>query len=195
MADQTQRRDYLDEHLPYMLATVRYNFNKLGQPQYFRDWNAYFESFAVNARNLIQFLDNADTGNFKASDFIAGFRIRKGDIQGPLVKLRDQVFHLGKSRPRNAGQKFDLSYAKIIFTWIEAGMEEFLEALPEEYKKHWNATKADPGADRPGLLTTGPTGPSAPRSASSSITATTSTSSSINLRFVGLSEKKIHPTE
>jgi len=110
MADQVQKFDYLDEHLPYMLGTLRYNLGKLDHPQHFRDWNAYIESFAVNARNLVQFLDNADTGNFKASDFIEGFRIRKGDIQGPLAKLRDQVFHLGKTRPRDADGKFDLTY-------------------------------------------------------------------------------------
>lgn len=187
MSDQVQKFNYLDEHLPYMLATLRYNFKKINQQLHFRDWNAYFESFAVNARNLTQFLDNADAGNFKARDFISGFRVRKGDIQGPLAKLRDQVFHLGKSRPREAEQKFDLTCAMVLNDWIEAGMQEFVDALSVADRKEWNEQKADPNFD--GLLSfaSGPTGPSkAPLASSSGVQTTTSTSSSVHFRITGL---------
>jgi len=169
--------DYLDEHLPYMLGSVRYDFNKLTQVLFFRDWNASFQSFSVNARNLVEFLTNADKGNFKAGDFVEGFRLRKGNIQGPMRELDQQVFHLGKSRPRDSHGKFDTSAAKQIFDWIEVGMNEFLEKLSPDDRNVWNAKKADPKYDDRGFLSTGPTGPASPPSASSSIGMSTHTSS------------------
>jgi hypothetical protein len=166
---QEQKSDYLDEHLPYMLSQLIYDFKKLSQGIHFRDWNTSFQSFAVNARNLVAFLTNGDTGNFRAGDFIKDFKIRKGDIQGPMTKLDQQVFHLGKSRPREEAGKFDVSAAREVFDWIDKGMKEFVVALSPEDKKLWNARKADPEYDASSYLTLGPTGPGAPQSASSSI--------------------------
>jgi hypothetical protein len=185
VAIDQQKFDYLDEHLPYMLGSVRYDFNKLSQQLFFRDWNASFQSFSVNARNLVEFLNNGDKRNFKASDFVEGFRFRKGDIQGPLRKLDEQVFHLGKARPRDSDGKFDFSAAKAVLDWIEEGMQSFLEDLSPENKKAWNSEKADPRFDPVLAPSTGPTGPASPLpaspfSASSSILVSTTHTSSVS---------------
>ena len=179
MDDRQQKFDYLDEHLPYMLGQMRYDYNKLKQPLHFRDWNASFQSFAVNARNLVQFLTNGDTRNFKANDFIPEFRNRKGDIQGPMKKLDDQVFHLGKARPREEDKKFGFAAANDVFDWIEEGMNDFLGRLSLEDKKVWNAKKAEPRFEEASAPTLGPTGPAAPPSASSSITISNATTGSV----------------
>jgi hypothetical protein len=58
------------------------------QQQHYLSWNAHFESFAVHARNLVNFLTNRDTGNFKAAAFVAGgYKATKGDLQGPMKNL------------------------------------------------------------------------------------------------------------
>jgi hypothetical protein len=175
MATKKEKFDYLDEHLPYMLGSTRYDFEKLTQPLFFRDWNASFQSFSVNARNLVEFLTNGDKGNFKASDFTEGFRCRKGDIQGPMRKLDEQVFHLGKSRPRDGTGKFNLAAAKEVLDWIEQGMTEFIQKLATKDREAWNAKKADPQFDEV-VPSKGWTGPGSPQSASSSIVSTTHTS-------------------
>lgn len=186
-ANEDQKREYLDEHLPYMLASIRYNFQKMKQPQYFRDWNAYFESFAVNARNLAQFLDNSDTGNSRACDIVKDFKFRKEDIQGPLAKLSHQVFHLGKSRPRAAADKFDLSHAEQVLRRIESGIERFVGSLSDTDKKLWNADKADPAKDIPETCALGPTAPS---SSASLLVMSNSTTSTSGFQIVSFNEDK-----
>jgi hypothetical protein len=180
MTDKTQKFDYLDEHLPYMLKMMRHNFKKINENLFYLDWNAFLESFAVNARNLVQFLDNRDTGNFMARSFVSDFRIRKGDIQGAMKKLDEQVFHLAKNRSRGAEGKFNTAYAKKVFDWIESGMSEFIEALSPDEKNMWNAQKADPESDKTSI-SRGYTGAGGPPSASAAISTTSSTTSSMKV--------------
>ena len=115
-----QRRDYLNEHLPYEMKMLRYTYGQMQHRQHYLSWNAHYESFAVHARNLVNLLTNGDTGNFKASDFVPGYRARIGDAQGSMGKLRTQVFHLGKKRPRTVIDKFNTEPgAKEVVEWIE----------------------------------------------------------------------------
>src|SRR5690348_6320725 len=107
MADGQQKRDYLDEHIPYMLKMLRYTDGQMLQEQHYLSWNAHFESFAVHARNLVNFLANKDTGNFKAHEFVPDFKARTSDIGGLMSKLDQQVFHLAKARPRDVVGKFN----------------------------------------------------------------------------------------
>src|SRR3981081_1240019 len=100
MNEDQQKRNYLDEHLPYMLKMLRYTYGQMLQKQHYLSWNAHFESFAVHARNLVNFLTNNDTGNFKAKDLVPAYRARISDNQGAMVLLREPVFHLAKRRPR-----------------------------------------------------------------------------------------------
>lgn len=183
MDNQQQKFDYLNEHLPYMQAQARYDYSKLKQPLPFRDWNASFQSFAVNARNLVGFLTNGDKHNFKASDFIPEFRNRKRDIQGPMTKLDAQVFHLAKARPKVNDKKFGLEAASEVFAWIEQGMNEFVTGLSPDDKKAWNCKKADPTFDDDAGPSTGPTGPASPQSASSSIFSSTTHTTSVTPEF------------
>jgi hypothetical protein len=46
MTKEPQQRDYLDEHLPYMLKMLRYTSRHMLQEQHYLSWNAHFESFA-----------------------------------------------------------------------------------------------------------------------------------------------------
>jgi hypothetical protein len=155
-----QQRDYLEEHLPYMLKMLRYTYGQMLQKQHYLSWNAHFESFAVHARNLVNFLTNNDTGNCKASEFVQGYRARIGDDQGAMTKLREQVFHLGKKRPRHVVDKFNTEHAKKVYNWIEKNFADFLSELGD-LRPHFDDRKADPAKDEAAYITTGPTGPGA----------------------------------
>jgi hypothetical protein len=145
MTTEQQKHEYLDEHLPYMLKMVRYTYGEMLQPQSYLSFNAHFESFAVNARNLANFLTNADTGNFKSCEFAEGFKARKDNVAGLTQKLEQQVFHVAKNRPRyKADGKFDTGDAKPVLDWIEKNFREFLDALPQHLRKIFNEQKAEP---------------------------------------------------
>jgi hypothetical protein len=143
MATKQQKHDYLEEHLPYMLKMVRYTRRRMREHQSYLSFNAHFESFAVNARNLVKFLTNTDDGNFKARGFVENFKSPKGDITGLMTKLGQQVFHLSKNRPRSEG-KFDTGDAKPVLDWIEENFNEFLRALPSDMRRIFDDKKAVP---------------------------------------------------
>lgn len=143
---EQNKREYLDEHLPYMLKMVRYTYQQMEQPQHYLLWNAHFESFAVRARNLVKFLTNTDDQNFKAKDFATGYKANNMEIRGRMSKLRDQVFHLGKNRPCNVIDKFDVDDAKAVLGWIEKNFAEFLTAMGDQ-SSLFNKEKADPAND------------------------------------------------
>jgi hypothetical protein len=179
MATKQQLFEYLDEHLPYTLKQLRHSQRKINQEQHYLDWNSFFQSFAVNARNLVDFLVDKDARNMRARDFIPNYIVRKGDLAGRMNTLDQQVFHLAKVRPREPIGKIDTGAAGVVFEWIEEEMMDFLAALPSELRQQWNADKADPDKYPPGPPTTGPTGPGLAPSASSSVTASTTTLSTI----------------
>jgi hypothetical protein len=174
MATKEQIHDYLDEHLPYMLKMLRYTHAQLHQPQHYLMWNAHFESFAVHARNLVNFLANKDDGNFKAKEFSDGFKAKTGNTIGNLIRLLDQqVFHLGKQRPREKVGKFKSDNAEPVKEWIETSFAEFLECLSEDLRKQFNEEKSRPEADAALVLSV------APGIAPSACTASFFTSSSL----------------
>jgi hypothetical protein len=138
-----QTHEYLDEHLPYILKMVRYNIAQICRPwQFYLSYNAHFESFAVNARNLTNFLTNGDRGNMKAHHIAKDFRVRPGNIATLMKKLDQQVFHLSMNRTRAIG-KFDTENAEAVAKWIEENFELFLAALAPLRNK-FNDKKAVP---------------------------------------------------
>jgi hypothetical protein len=96
--EEAQKRQWLGEHLPYELMMVRYSIEQLRDPvTFWLDWNAYHASFAVSACNLAAFLTNKEGGNnFRAHDFVTGFRSRKEDWQRPLKGLSLRYFISGR---------------------------------------------------------------------------------------------------
>jgi hypothetical protein len=150
--EDRQKRDYLDEHLPYMMKMLRYTHGQMLQKQHYLSWNAHFESFAVHARNLVRFLTNSDAGNFKAYQFVPDYRARIGDIQGAMAKLDHQVFHLGKNRPRTFVGKFNTEHAQKVRDWIEENFDDFVNKLGK-LKPLFDDRKADPAKDKPLYIT------------------------------------------
>jgi hypothetical protein len=118
----------------------------------------------VHARNLVNFLANKDDGNFKAHEFVQGFKARTGEIDGHMQKLNQQVFHLAKGRPRDAVGKFNSGHAKPVHEWVEANFADFLKKLSPEQRAFLNDRKADPALDEASYISIslGPTDPGSP---------------------------------
>ncbi|MBI5319799.1 hypothetical protein [Bradyrhizobium sp.] len=145
--EEKQKKDWLDEHLPYELKMARYSIAQMrGTSVFYLDWNAYHSSFAVSACNLAAFLTNGEKkgNNLQACDFVQNFKSRKDNLAGIFSKLEPQVFHLGKARPTDEG-KFNLHEAEKILHWIEEEMAKFISQLGT-WRKHWNEARSKPEA-------------------------------------------------
>lgn len=136
---------YLDDHLPYERMMLEYTLGKISVEQTQCDWNAYYESFVVHARNLYQFLTNDDKGNAKACDFVRDYRASKTDSTKPTFSgLLEQVFHMSPKRPSENQHKVHLADAREFHRWIDQHFCEFLDQLPPDLKPHWNQERSIP---------------------------------------------------
>jgi hypothetical protein len=140
MTTESEREAYLKEHLTCELLMLRYTFARLSQPQYQLEWNAYYESFALHARTLFEFLTcEKDARNFKASDFCEFKAKKDDDTNGSFFRLHAGVFHLGKDRTDN---KAGIEIAQIIMQWVEQNFQVFLTKLSPQYRSCWSEDKA-----------------------------------------------------
>ena len=181
---------YLDDHLPYERMMLEYTFQKIcaGGPQC--DWNAYYEAFAVHARNLYQFLSNGD-GNAKAHEFVPGFKARKTDATIPIfARISAQVLHMSPSRPTEAAKKVQIEDAKAIHNWIDQHFRSFVAALPPDLRPHWNEPRSKVPANAGSfVISTGPTGPVGPsHTATVEASPTCTAFSSSHVIIIGSSE-------
>jgi hypothetical protein len=121
MSSQQDRLAYLPEHFFYELLMLRYTAMRVQEVQSQLLWNALYESFAVHARNLYDFLRNEDDQrNFKASDYIKEFDCGKLTIKGKIDRMQQQVLHLGKQRVMPESQRrVNADDVKDIQKWIE----------------------------------------------------------------------------
>src|SRR5271169_3273197 len=107
MATQDQKIEHLTEHLPYELLMLRHTRERMSSPRYPLDWNAHYESFAVHARNLFDFLMNdATQANFKASHFSTFKASKNAEVQRLIRQdFHSQILHLGKNRESDEDRK------------------------------------------------------------------------------------------
>jgi hypothetical protein len=144
MGTKTDNAAWLHEHLSYELQMLQFTFEKIATMSSSPEWNAFFESFAVHARNLYHFLTNeSGQGNFNASDFIPGFACKKTSKTKQLYpKQLSQIFHLGKARPNNAPQKITLEDCAQLNTWLDAQFTLFVDRLEPPYSLTWALSPA-----------------------------------------------------
>ena len=85
------------------------------------EYSAFYECFAVHARNLYYFVTNKDkdSQNFSAEDFIRGFRVPSTGMDQTIRRINNQVFHLGKGRPIAPKEKVPFGRVREIGQWIE----------------------------------------------------------------------------
>jgi hypothetical protein len=136
---------FLNEHVSYELLMLRYTRQQLRLELHPLDWNAKFESYFTHARILCNFfLGTDDNRNIAAHDYIAAFLPDgRRQMEGLLLKLGPQIFHLGKIRT-DAERKLSVKDVDRMSEWLEKNTILFIAALPEPYKKSWNSDHADP---------------------------------------------------
>jgi hypothetical protein len=143
MASTAQKSEFLQEHLRYEVMMLRHTYGRLLTTTNQLDWNAFFVAFSTHARSLFDFLtDSTDSRSFKASDFVDDFSLPDPTrIRQKVRRLDPQVLHTGKSRKKEADQKFNLHDATAVFNWIEKGFSKFQEKLPADFAKDWMPPK------------------------------------------------------
>lgn len=146
MASVTEKNEYIKDHLRYEFLMLCHTLLRMENTKHELDWNAFYESFAVHARILYDFLTNEkDSRNFKASDYVEEFEADKRDAAISIFKdLNAQVFHLGKRRPYVNSDKVCLPQAQKVYAWIKANFENFIDQLSEPYRSNWHWDNADP---------------------------------------------------
>lgn len=181
MRSDAENMDYLRENLRYELLMLRHTLAKIttltgitAQDQ--MDWNAYFELFAIHARNLHTFLKNKETQNASALHFTPQFKATKSnDAINMFNKLNPQLLHLGWKRPTDPSQKANVDGAKLLTRWIETEFARFIGGLGGPYCSAWNPDDADPSKIKLGSPTVvlGATGPAAPTTTNAPTSAVT----------------------
>jgi hypothetical protein len=124
---------------------LRHTHRQLSRERSQLNWNAFLESFAIHARNLMDFLTNGgDSRSRKASDFESAYRPpARQEFVGTMNKLNLQILHLGKRRPSDSDENLDVDAADKLYQWVEKAMPRFLASLRPEYRAHWNEELAD----------------------------------------------------
>jgi hypothetical protein len=129
MSSEQDKEYWLREHLQYEIRMLEYTLAKIGQLPEGDDWNAYYESFAVHARNLYVFLTNDEAGNRKAKEYVDYQAQKTCRTISVFQKMRAQVLHPGKNRSTGTEEKANLGDAQAIAKWIGESFSEFAEKL------------------------------------------------------------------
>jgi hypothetical protein len=139
--------DHLGDHLAYEVLMLCYTREQVNKDLYPLDWNALYESFAVHARSLMDFLSNAnDHRNFNACTFSGTFSFKDDSELHRVVtqQMNIQVFHFGKDRTGDSGKKIDLEKVNKIHAWLMDNFGRFVAQLNEDLKQHWYPERCDP---------------------------------------------------
>lgn len=126
------KRAYLEEHLVYERTMLAYTFERLHDAPPGPSWNMVYESFGIHARNLYQFLRNAEgaRSDFRAHDYVqnlptpAAFGNFNTDINA-------FVFHLSTGRVKRP--KLKLQELQKLGGWLDKHWKAWVDALPEDY--------------------------------------------------------------
>lgn len=144
MKNRVDELEFLKEHVGYeleMLSRTRAFAASESDPW---KWNAYFESYLLHARNLIDFLTKpSDDKNCVARDFSSSYVPEKMDGKAARIygRLHDQVLHMGKARTIDPSKKVNWSDAGELVRVIEGRMSAFFEAVDaDDAKEQGKAT-------------------------------------------------------
>src|SRR5262249_42391369 len=87
------------------------------------DVNAYMESFAVHALNLIELLcDESWTDDHGASNYVPDFEPPdQAAVKQALSRLEKQIPRVGTPRTTEPRDSFDVNDARELYAWLSAG--------------------------------------------------------------------------
>ena len=144
VVDEALKQTILVHHFPFEVSMLRDTFERLQHgPLEQQLANALIESFALHARNLIDFFCDTPSERkaIAARHFTTGYtpfegrRIKSSD---EYAKINDQVAHLGYGRTTDAKRKFNLADRRTVAGWIETEIPVFLRHLLPNYQEAWD---------------------------------------------------------
>ena len=145
MLNPNEKKEMLEDHLPYELMMLKFTFAKMSEAREQLDYNAYYEAFVVHARNLYWFLTNDDKSNAHACEFVLGFKASKTNATiSTFQDLHRQVLHIGKGRKTNREQKVQYDEAKDVFDWIILNSDVFIGRLDSTDLANFRSDRAEP---------------------------------------------------
>ena len=121
---------FLRDHLAYEREMLGHAFSQLHALPAGLAWNANYESFAVHARNLYDFLRNdGKQKNFKAFQFVPDWAPPK--FLDQFNGLDPFVFHMGMER--GEATKLDLATLGVLGTWLDQHWKAWVNRLPQPF--------------------------------------------------------------
>ena len=145
MSNRTELTAWMREHLFYEWQMLNHSLSRAiasQNPSQQLDFNAFFESYGVHARNLYDFLSNdkgAGSNNAVACDYVKDFKFEKTDVTKSITPRLDwQLAHAGKRRIKDPSKKITLSECCELFDWINKAMDQFAAQLDDELKSVWS---------------------------------------------------------
>jgi hypothetical protein len=149
MATEAEKIAFLEEHVGYELAMLNYTFMHLATlqpatPEEQLHFNAFLESLAVHAHNLVRFLSERphrdDTDDRNAVDYVTDFEAPDQiGLQQPLFRLQKNILNVTALRTSDPHDKFSADDARELYTWIMPAMLKFEEKLSARYRGGLNA--------------------------------------------------------
>jgi len=146
MASEAEKIAFLEERIGYELAMLNYTFMRLvtARPSTAEeqlDRNAFLESFAIHARNLVNFLSpESQAEEPRAADYVATFETPdRSRVQRPLLRLERQILTIIASQTTEPKEKFNIESARELYTWIVPAILRFEERLAPKYRASLNA--------------------------------------------------------
>ncbi len=153
---------FLRDHLAYERQMLGYAYAQMHAMGAGLAWNVHYESFAVHARNLYDFLRNdTRSGNYNAYHFVPDWKPPTYDLL--FNGLDPFVFHLGMKR--SGLVKLNLAGLGLLGTWLDGHWADWVNRLPEPF-----AGAISPAPACPVIV---PTGGATPATACSAVFAAT----------------------
>lgn len=146
MATAEELSEWLREHYGYELLMLRYTHRSLPQANHQLEWNTYFESCAMHARNLRDFYCGKGKNNTrKASDYCGSNVAQANEQSGAFIKINEQMDHPSTNRATDAeGGKLTARRMIEIVAWLEATHAVFIEKCDPKKKQGWDEKVAIP---------------------------------------------------
>jgi hypothetical protein len=128
----TAAKNKVLERVGYELAMLSYAFMRVvtaqsSTPEEQLDNNAFVESFAVHARNLVWFLSTkSKKGDHKAIDYITNFEAPDQSVlERPLFRLEKQILNVSALGTTDLQERFSTEDAREPYTWIVPAILNF----------------------------------------------------------------------
>jgi hypothetical protein len=133
------------ERVRYELAMLNYTFMRImtvrpSNSVEHLDRDAFLESFAIHARNLVFLSAKTQVDDRNATDYVTDFEASdQSRLQQPLIRLEQQSLNVTASQATDARPRFSVDDARELYTWIVPALLNFEEKLAPEYRASLNA--------------------------------------------------------